>query len=132
MALLFLGLNELLDLQTVLTATGRSLAREQGWYRERRSFQLWFMVIFSIAALLGAALVLWKLRNALWPVRLAMIGFVAIAIYVVLRAASFHHTDQLLRGGLELVKFGSLLEMGGIAVVAISAVTYKRLAEKSV
>ena len=121
-----LGLNELFDLQTLFTATGRTLAREQGWYRERRQFQIWFMAIFSVCVLLGAVLLLWMLRSTRWPIRLALFGFVLIALFILLRAASFHHTDQLMRGGLAFFNVGTLLEMSGIVVVAIAALLFLR------
>ncbi|MGB3209088.1 MAG: hypothetical protein WBB19_00135 [Desulforhopalus sp.] len=44
LAFVFLGVNKQLDLQTLLTAFGRNIARQQGWYAER-------------LALTGAALV---------------------------------------------------------------------------
>lgn len=127
-ALVLLGINELLDLQTLLTETGRSLAREQGWYRERREFQLWFMAVLSVAAAICAAIAVWWFRASRPAVLFAMAGFGLLGAFVLLRAASFHHTDQFLQRGLEAFDFGAVLETSGILVVAISALLYARRA----
>src|SRR3954467_6988308 len=39
-----LGINKQLDLQTAMTELGRVIASYQGWYGERRTVQLWFIV----------------------------------------------------------------------------------------
>ena len=42
--LLFLGINKQLDLQTLLTDVGRVISRDEGWYTERRTVQLCFVI----------------------------------------------------------------------------------------
>jgi len=37
-----LCINKQLDLQSLITDIGRVVARHEGWYQERRSFQKWF------------------------------------------------------------------------------------------
>ena len=44
-AMLALGLNKQLDLQTQLTALGRQWARDGGWYKQRREFQAVFPAV---------------------------------------------------------------------------------------
>ena len=44
LAMLFLGVNKQLDLQSMLTAAGRCLSQLQGWYEERRVFQRDFII----------------------------------------------------------------------------------------
>ncbi len=117
-----LGLNKQLDLQTLLTVTGRCLARAQGWYRDRGAVQLRFIeavaILAAIATLLAAVLMRRHLAR-LWP---ALLGVGAVLAYVTIRAASFHHVDQLLfRPGLLGIKADSVLEMGGIVLIAANA-----------
>ena len=119
--LLFLALNELLDLQTLLTAAGRRIARDGGWYRERRTVQLWFVVGLGSAVAFGLVLVGWLLRESRRWVFLALAGFVLIAAFDVLRAASMHHVDQLFRRGSTGFGFGTAIEFTGIAIIAVSA-----------
>jgi uncharacterized membrane protein YbjE (DUF340 family) len=56
-ALLFLGINKLLALQTVLINLGRAVARAQGWYEYRhvRVAQAVFAVLFTLSLLAALA-----------------------------------------------------------------------------
>src|SRR3954454_1780330 len=48
--LVALGFNKQLDLQSDLTEIGRNMARSEGWYEQRRTFQKIFVVLFGLAA----------------------------------------------------------------------------------
>jgi len=120
--LLFLALNELLDLQTLLTAAGRRIARDGDWYRERRTVQLWFVVGLGSAVAVGLLSVAWLLRKSRQWVFFALMGFVLIAAFDVLRAASMHHVDQLFRRGSAGFGFGTAMQFTGIAIIAASAI----------
>lgn len=124
--LVFLGINELLDLQTLLTSAGRAYAKEEGWYEQRRAVQLVFVVVLAaVAAIVGAA-TLWLTRRTHFTVRLALIGLVFIGLFVLLRAASFHHLNDILGRGPPDFNLGSVQEMAGIVVVAAAAWLYGR------
>ncbi len=47
-ALVLLGINKQLDLQTAFTETGRWLAHSQGWYDDRRPVQAVFIALFCL------------------------------------------------------------------------------------
>ena len=49
--LILLGINKQLDLQLLLTAAGRWLARTQGWYEQRFYAQLAFFVVLAISVI---------------------------------------------------------------------------------
>jgi hypothetical protein len=51
-AMACLCVNKQLDLQSLFTDIGRAVARHQGWYEQRRSFQKWFV----LGVLVGAGL----------------------------------------------------------------------------
>jgi hypothetical protein len=55
---------------------------------------------------------------------LALAGLVLIGLFVLLRAASFHHLDQLLSGGSIVLSLGVAQEIAGILVVATGAAIY--------
>jgi hypothetical protein len=118
-AMALLGLNKQLDLQTLFTEIGRDLAQSQGWYQERRKYQALFIVTIGLlggAFAVGAAFLL---RRVARRIRLALGGLSALVVFVVVRAASFHHVDILLRSGP--IRLNWVLELGGIALVALAA-----------
>lgn len=119
--LLALGINKQLDLQSLVTQTGRDIIRAWGLYGERRELQLGF--IAAVASACAGALVgfLWASRRSLkrrWP---AIAGMLFILGFVTIRAASFHHVDAFLGARLGGMRWNWILELGGIAVVAAAA-----------
>lgn len=124
--LVLLGINELLDLQTLLTSVGRAHAKANGWYGEHRRVQYAFVVALGAAAAVAGIVLLWLTRRMHAAVRLALAGLGFIALFVVLRAASFHHLDDFLGRGAPAFNWGSLQEMAGILIVATAAALYVR------
>jgi hypothetical protein len=119
--LLLLGINKQLDLQSAFTELGRMVARRQHWYDERREVQMVFVVVVAalgVAAALGAA---WAARGTSPAARLAVVGVALVAVFVVLRAASFHHVDVLLQSRWLGVKANQAVELSGISVVLAAA-----------
>ena len=53
--------------------------------------------------------------------RLSTIGSLMVIAFVVIRAASFHHVDQVINFRLGGVRMNWVLELGAIAVVAAGA-----------
>lgn len=124
--LVLLGINELLDLQTLLTAVGRADAEANGWYGHHRRVQYIFVMALAGAAAIAGLALLWLTKRSHAAVRLALVGLVFIGLFVLLRAASFHHLDDLLGRGWAPFNWGSLQEMAGILVVAGAALFYVR------
>lgn len=58
-------------------------------------------------------------------VRMALAGFVFIGLFVLSRAASFHHLHEILGRGAPEFNWGSLQEMAGILLVTAAAALYK-------
>lgn len=120
--LTLLGINKQLDLQSLLTAIGRLLAKDQGWYESRRLVQQAF--IGSVIAAAGIVVLgsLWAFRRGGWWVLLGQVGLIALCTFVILRAASFHHVDMLLGQSVGFLKLNHVMELGGIAIVACAAI----------
>lgn len=113
--LVLLGVNKQLDLQSLLTQVGRDLAIAQGWYETRHRVQVAFVAgLAGLGALAGAG-VAWRLRRVLGRVAGPLLGLAAIAVFVVVRAASFHHVDLRLHGGP--LPLNPVFELGGIVLV---------------
>jgi hypothetical protein len=126
LCLLLLGLNKQLDLQTLLVEVARQWARAGGWYQHRRLFQAIFILGIALAGMAGVWKLVAEFRSSGRAVKGAIAGLTLTLLFVLIRAASFHHVDQLLR--LELLGAGAhwLLEMSGIAIVGLSAFAYRR------
>ncbi|MFV8783760.1 hypothetical protein ACNKU7_15185 [Microbulbifer sp. SA54] len=120
-AMLLLGLNKQLDLQTLFTDFFRALFRELDLYDRRRMFQEVF--IFGVL-LVGVAVSSWlvyQYRRLLRFHVLAICGLCALAAFVAVRASSFHGMDRLIGYELAGVRINWLLELCGIFLIAINA-----------
>jgi hypothetical protein len=117
--MLALGLNKQLDLQTWFTEVLRDLARAQGWWEARRPFQVAFIALIGLCGTGVTVVLALAMRQVLHRVVGALFGLGALVTFVIVRAASFHHVDVLLGRGR--VRLNWVLELGGIALIAISA-----------
>jgi hypothetical protein len=120
-ALGLLGINKQLDLQTWFTQVGRDIATYGGWYESRRPVQAVFVVVVG-----GCGLsVMWATYRYVcgsWErYRLGYYGIVYLASFVIIRAASFHHLDVLLKTGRLGIHINHLLEFAGIGTTAYGA-----------
>lgn len=121
-----LGVNKQLDLQSLVTQVGRSLARSQGWYEGRAAVQRAFILAVAAGGLAGLAAFCWIFRRAVARRPLAIGGLFFLLAFVTVRAASFHHVDAFIGSRISGVKWNWILELGGIAMIAASAVAHLR------
>lgn len=119
--ILFLGLNKQLDLQSALTATGRCIAKFQGWYAERRAFQRHFIEALFAGALAVMALGLWMMRRHMRRNSPAMIGLAILAAYVAERAGGFTHLDALVSQKALSATGNFLFEISGLLLIMLNA-----------
>lgn len=120
-ALLLLAVNKQLDLQSFVTGTARCLAREQGWYDLRRSYQREAVLILIGIAAAGSVASLLLFRRTLGGSRLLLIGLAGLVTFVLIRAVSFHHMDQFLGRRLLSIRLHRLIETGSLVVVILAA-----------
>jgi hypothetical protein len=123
LAMLALGVNKQLDLQSMFTAAGRCLSQLQGWYEERRVFQRDFIIGLLMVAGLFLALVLWLMRGYLRRNGLALLGLAFVTAFVAVRAVGFHHFDVLINSRLLDIRFNVLFELSGLVLIAANAMT---------
>ncbi len=126
LGLLFLGINKQLDLQTALTEVGRSLAHAHHWYAERRKLQIAFIGAIGLGGTLFFLFLLVAARRELRRMLIALVGIAELGCFVLIRAASFHHVDRFIGTSVFGVRMNWLLELGGIALVAVGARAYVR------
>jgi hypothetical protein len=113
----FLAINKQLDLQSWVTEVGRDMAKAHGWYEGRHRVQAFFILCMALVGALGGLLAV----HAWWPwirrIAPTLVGVVVVIVFVVGRAASFHHVDQFLFSEVGGLRWNWLLELGGIALV---------------
>ena len=117
-----LGINKQLDLQSAFTEMARVLAYEQGWYDNRRQYQQAFIAAMPVAGLTALTAMMVLVWHAPAPTLWACAGAAGLLVFVVVRAASFHHVDEILDWRLGLVPLNWVLEMGSLMVIGWSAI----------
>ena len=120
--MLVLCVNKQLDIQSLITAVGRVVAKNSGWYQDRAIYQIVFVGMVAIAGILlvlvmGVAK--WRSRKS---VVTAAFGIVLLTGFVVMRAASFHKVDLALGMSFSAVKLNYIAENLAAGLILISAV----------
>lgn len=122
--MVFLAINKQLDLHILVTDLGRYLAVQNDLYPQRRALQQAFMAAAVLGAG-GAGVALWlATRHRDAALRLALAGLAVCCGYVLVRAASFHHTDLLMRTTVFGVRWNWMIELAGIALAGYAAWRY--------
>ena len=112
--LFLLGMNKQLDLQTAFIEVGGQLALNEGWYQHRRLAQAIFVVTFGTALLGACIFIMIRYWRFFKTHKLAVLGSILLAAFIVLRAAIFNHVDD--DAGLSLGEGNWLdsLEIAGV------------------
>jgi hypothetical protein len=105
-------------------AATRALARV---VQEPPNVQLAFVMFLAAAALVGFLAGAYRLRRALRRYALALVGLWILALYVGLRAVSFHHVDVWLGTRVRGLKIHWVIELAGVTTIAAGAWTAERL-----
>jgi len=119
--LVLLGINKQLDLQSALTEIGRILADKQGWYANRRQIQMAFIAGIAMMGLTLFAATLHLTWGAHASTHWALLGCTGLVMFVIVRAASFHHVDEVLGYRFSGLRINWLLEMGALLLIIGSA-----------
>lgn len=120
-AMILLGINKQLDLQSAFTEMGRLLALEQGWYGNRRQVQEAFIFavpIVGLTALAATAVLVWRSPAPTWW---ACSGATGLVIFIAIRATSFHRVDEILGWRLAGLPLNWVLEIGSLLVIGWGA-----------
>lgn len=130
--MLFLGFNKQVDLQTLFTDIGRDMAKAEGWYDDRRRIVQWdFIVAMLVGGVVTAvALILTVGRRSGWWARLSIIATCALGAWILIRATSFTHVDEMLGMRLYGLRYNTILELGPLLVIALAAWQARRPAHE--
>jgi len=120
--MVLLGINKQLDLQSLFTEIGRQIARHQGWMDQRRDVQFWFIVVLGIIAMISFVLFIAAMRDLFKRYILAFVGLFVLISFIIIRAVSFHHVDELLGSRVFDIKMNWLLELTGIYTIFVAGI----------
>lgn len=129
--LIALAINKQLDLQSAITAAGRCLSQAQGWYEDRRAFQMIFIISFVSTSVVLGSLMAWAFRRHFSRIWLALIGVTLLLAFVATRAAGFHGFDRFIKFEIANIQMNWLLEVGGISLIALNAILSIRRRRRS-
>lgn len=118
----FLALNKQLDLQSAMTATGRCLFRQLDIYEQRSFAQLVFVIVLAAVVFLLYLRGMRAMRRYRRSHGMAMLGLGFVALYVLIRATSFHAVDMLGSQQVMGISVNFLLENFGLVLIAINAI----------
>lgn len=130
----FLAINKELDLQALITASGREVAKAEGWYQNRQVLQIAFILVLA-SALTALTVILLKTRIVRGQgASISSAGVALLSLFILVRAASFHKVDHLLGLGHAGVGLNHLFENAGIVIFwsgAAIAARRRRVADQS-
>jgi uncharacterized membrane protein len=126
-ALLLLGLNKQLDLQTLFLQTGREIALASGWYGERRCLRTVFVLALGVAVLVLSLTFIWKQRCFFRQHPLTLSGSGLLVFYVLLRAAAIDHVDEAAGLSFDHRRLLAGMELSGILCLAVAGFLAARI-----
>ena len=119
--MLLMGVNKQLDFQCLIIAVGKEMALAQGWYSQRRIFQMWFIAGIAISGMILLIWLGWKLKRQWRQYGLALVGVLLLITFVSIRAAPLDHVAGFSGWQPVMGLINSILELTGIGLVGTSA-----------
>lgn len=124
--MVLMAINKQLDLQSFMTASGRCVAKLQGWYKARRSVQQEFVYLL---ALVTGGFGLWLLimmRRTLRRTFIALMGTITVLGFVLIRAVGFHDVDAIINHTFNGVRMNWVLELSGLVLIILGGLMHPR------
>jgi hypothetical protein len=118
--MILLGINKQLDLQSLFTEVGRQIARAENWMDRRQVVQFWFIVAFGTTSMVAFLLFVMIKRDLFRRFMLAFMGLFFLLSFIIIRASSFHHFEEMLGFELFELKMNWLLELTGIYLIFVA------------
>jgi hypothetical protein len=122
----FLAVNKQLDLQSLVTAVGRGMAKAEGWYERRRPIQAFFIIAMAGAGVVSVALILRSYRRASLALQGALAGAILLLVFILIRASSFEKMDHFINSSISGARANHVMELGGIGIIAACALVAAR------
>ena len=124
----FQVLNTPLDLHGLAWATGRCLAKIQGWYDLRYAYQREILIWLALAG--GVLLVVTSLALRRDFLRNAMLvlGVLLVVGMTLAKGVNYHHLERFYNFSIGPLAMPDIVELAGIALVVIAALSKLRSA----
>ena len=117
MFLLLLAINKQLDLQSWFTQAMKTAAQMHGWYGQRKSLQVIFIAFLSVSMLFTLLSIRLYLAQSWHHYPITWIGIVFLSTFILMRAASFSHIDQMIHYPIFGIRLNGVVEIGSIALI---------------
>ena len=124
--LLFLAVNKQLDLQSWLTEIARDSAKAHSWYEQRRTVQMAFISLLGVGFVLALFGLRLFLANSWRHFKITWFGVTLLCVFILMRAASFHHFDIVISTDILGLKINVLLELSAIALIILGTFIDKK------
>jgi hypothetical protein len=121
LGLLLLGINKQLDLQTWFTQTFRDMSKAHGWYGQRRVIQVIFIVCVGLGFLIAMTVLRTYLARSFKQYKRTWMGISLLCLFILIRAASFHHMDLLISSSWFGLSLNVILENGALLLIIAGA-----------
>jgi len=118
--LITLAFVRLLGVHTALTENIRTLTLEHDWYRGRRPFQIAGLTLITTMAIRHQRHWFQRCSGDCRYLTWAMTGTFTLLAVLVLRLVSYHHTDLIIHHSLGVISLGSMAELLGLGLIALS------------
>ena len=127
--LFLLAINKQLDLQSWFTEIMRDSAKAHGWYENRRPMQIAFIAFLGIGMLITLASLRIFLAHSWRHNKLTWFGIILLCVFIVMRAASFHHLDILIGHKILGLRINVLLEIGALFLIILGTFFNKKFVQ---
>jgi hypothetical protein len=119
--MLIMGINKQLDLQCLFIAVVKKIALTQGWYSQRRIFQMLFVAFVAVFGMIVLIWVGWKLKRLWRQYGLALFGILLLIIFVFVRATPVQYVAKSPGWRPVMRMINSVLELTSIGLIGIAA-----------
>ncbi len=126
--LFLLGINKQLDLQSWLTEFFKDNAQAYGWYKHRRPVQIIFIALLGLGMVIALLSLRLFLANSWRHNKLTWVGIILLGMFIVTRAASFHHFDIFINRPILGLKVNVIFEIGAILLIILGTFFNKKSA----
>jgi hypothetical protein len=112
---------KILEVQFALTEAGRSLARDEGWYAQRRIVQAVGVLFIPPLCFIPC----FKARHFIWraPLKSTLLVALLLVSYLSIRAVSLHQIDSVLYGvRAGDFSLGAFLEIVLVVVLGLTVI----------